>query len=384
MDSDGLTYLVPPPDTDLFRKICDQEMALSREQSLMLNHWLQLQWDSGQLDEDEDEDEDMYTESESERNDDDDVGERRKLVTMWPEVFLGIIALVCPNLSSLEIRGTLKGLLIELGYVMRNQENGSERAASLNGIGKVESVSFGGPTAQGWHVEDVMPVFYWPSMKQMKLNYLTSAVEMSEPLGSYPQSSLRSLEINNALTVEHEELEALLEPCHQLRTFILVWHHRSDAYRYADWRQLAVCLIERNSLLEELYLNVLLEPDIRSAHVHDWTDLPLNRPTEDIQINNRGLGSLEELKYLRKLSAPYAALFGIFDDPEECDHHWTLAEVLPGQLEELETFCESQDFNEDDEALLNAPGTSRLRDIVIWNCARNKWIFRNHGEGQYV
>lgn len=81
---------------------------------------------------------------------------------------------------------------------------------------------------------------------------------------------------------------------------------------------------------------------------------------------------------------PYIALFGIFDDVEERDHDWTLAELLPSSLEELDIFCEGLDFTESDMALLGASGTSGLRDITTWNCTRERWISRAHGEARCV
>lgn len=99
-----------------------------------------------------------------------------------------------------------------------------------------------------------------------------------------------------------------------------------------------------------------------------------------MQVNSQGFGSLQSLKNLRKLSAPYIAMLGAFDNVQQRDHDWTLPEVLPGSLEELEIFCEEIDFKYSDVALLSAPGMHRLQDLTIWNCTRDRCISRVHGE----
>lgn len=74
--------------------------------------------------------------------------------------------------------------------------------------------------------------------------------------------------------------------------------------------------------------------------------------------------------------------FGVFDDLAQRDQVWTLEDILPASMKEVETFCEGLESTEDDRKLLSAGGTYGLEDVTIWNCTWGKWISRNSGDGE--
>jgi hypothetical protein len=191
--------------------------------------------------------------------------------------------------------------------------------------------------------------------------------------------TLRTLHITDAVVfIGHVGL--LLKVCPQLNLFSMSWDGECDVYRKSEWQAQATVLTHFNPVLEELRIDIAHEVNVRgiiSGASYNFCDLPQAEQDMFRNVNSYDLGSLDGLEHLRKLSAPSIALFGVFDDPEERDHDWTLAELLSSGLEEHDIFCEGVDFKEEDIALLDAPGTGGLHRFAIWNCTRDKCISRN-------
>lgn len=320
----------------------------------------------------------------------DDDGMPTGQAMLSPEVYLSILTLACSEIRMIHMLGPctffLKpfnelGMALEIALPDRNPD----------GFSSIEKVHFhwnDGKMGTNWTVEQVGQALRWPSIKELSIDSLAFCIRSWPSLGSDFTSNLVSLHISDSVALM-EELHLLLVPCPLLRSFSMSWSRGSDVYRDTEWRTMGNTLKHRNPLLEVLHLDIAAEEGLREICNNDiprpWEDLTELEQIEVMEVNNEGLGSLCDLKYLRKVSVPYIALFGVFDDEELRDHDWTLAELLPDSVERLDIFGEELDFTERENTLLSTPGVTNLSELTIWNCTRNKSItsVRNEGdEGQ--
>ena len=372
-DLEDLTYLAPPPpDLVALRKLLKEGLAVSDEQKRDLKNWLdfivqdveEAAYDQYELEGGDEEDEDGLVNN----------GGLEDFCVYGPEFFVSILTLACSNLRLLDISGCANHMEPITGL---NHALAPARLQGTvdrpDGLGKLKEVHLSTTgDAEDWDVQTAGQALRWPSIEKMTIDELHGGTRIEPNLG-YPtfQSTLKMLDVKDAI-INEMDLEPLLKVCPQLTSFSMKWNEHFDVYRSPDWPALARILAESNPLLEELRLDI--------APFEDLREVCLERTFE---VNNEGLGDLNDFKHLRKLFVPYFALFGVFDNPQERrGQTLTLAQLIPTSLEELEVVCEGVDFSEDDKAVLNAPDTSRLRDLTIWNCTRDKWISRARGEGQ--
>lgn len=395
-DLDEVTYKAPPQlDHRAFDRLV-KDLAISDGQKRSVMYWLGIQNQHGReifrqrgMDLDD---------GHEEQDDDDDTYDSVLEPFFGPELFLSVLTLACSNLEAIDISGCPQylepivllhealnrndppslrhslpnGLKIEFYRSHRSYVQGLPRP---DGLAKVKAVHFNCThdlEGEGWPVTVFEDALTWPSIEMMTIQSLTGrfADRRERPLYS---STLKRLDLTDATITDVSELECLLQPCPQLRAFTLKWNGLVDVYRDVEWRKLGRALAESNPLLENICLDIAPHAQLR--------DIQPNVP-----VNSEGIGlALTGLKHLRKLSAPYVALFGVFDNPYEQDVAWDLPEIVPNSIEEIEVFSEGVEFSHDDRALVKkAPGSSRTYDITVRNCTRTKWISKSRGEGQLL
>lgn len=386
---DGGTIRLPPPlDVNCLRMMVEADLGLTSAQQEKFWEWLARQCAYGMTyPEDEDMDDDDDSEEEGGRaNPDVPDG------LLGPEIYLGILMVACPQLQYLRLEGDYSRLsrIARLNEALRfgSTQSSSTTGTFADGLGNLPEVYFAN---RGEENEDdepmgpylLFPVLTWPSLQKISLGRLGDPETPLAELDFGISSKLKELRIEAAF-VEDVGHQLLLAECPKLKSFSFAWSWTSDVYRMADWRSIAEVLIDRNPWLEELHLDIAHRAGLRDRIVinaGEWEVMDEVERSRAFEVNNIGLGDLTELRHLRKLSAPKIALFGVFDNPVQRDREWTLADILPSKVQEVEIFCEGVDFTEDDRELLTSPGTARLQDITIFNCTRDKWISKKRGEG---
>ncbi|SMR54722.1 unnamed protein product [Zymoseptoria tritici ST99CH_1A5] len=297
-----------------------------------------------------------------------------------PEVYLGILVLACPRLRTLVLSGPTTSVLEPLhalaSAVQSVKIDGTKcRFGGFSSVGKVHFTEDDiEDEGTNWGVDNVGMALWWPRIKELAVEGLEDVVQ-NPVLGPDFESTLTTLHATEAIT-SVEDLIILLRPCRQLRTFNFSWDGSYDVHREPDWRALAAALQEFNPKLTSLRIDVAHEENLRAvfdgALPPGFEALSVSEQQEILEINNKGMGCLTALKRLRRLAVPHFALFGWFDDVNERDHDWTLAEILPSSLEELDIFCADVSFKKEEMALLGAAGTENLLRMTIWNCLRTK------------
>lgn len=304
-----------------------------------------------------------------------------------PDVYLAILILACPQLRSLGISGPTTTELRpvkQLAKALISRPGGLTETPgfAFGGFSTIQEVSFQGP-GSNWSVPVVGQSLRWPSLKIMTIDVLDGGMRAFPSLGTGFLSTLTTLHITNAI-MDMDDLELLLRPCTHLKTFSMSFSDDCDVYRTPQWVVLAINLQYHNLQLEELCINVPPVSWLREVFwdefSRDLDNLDQAQKDEITQANNQGLGPLTRLTRLRKLSLPFFVMFGVFDDEGRRGIDWTLAEILPGSLEDLQIVCNGVDFTEGDEALLCAAGSEKLRRMKLWNCTRTESRLKEIGE----
>lgn len=360
-DLNGYTFNLPPRLNEAsLLKLVDEELPLTATQRFEVARWFECQRQLSSLDDLEDDEED-------DEEDDDEIDDLPPVFD--PGVYLGISIIACPNLKLLGVGGNIPSLepvtcLCEAIQDVADSEE--ERQGPLaDGFGTIEEVVFRYCHGPGGDLiaSEVKPVlFYSRALKKVTIERFFAR----DNIGFYRDfggslSTVEELYIEYAGADYVDDLVSLLELCPRLKLFSLKWSEDvCELDSEIECRRLATSLMRCNPLLEELRL------DMEGFVTAD-------------QIRDGGLGSLAGLKHLRKLAVQKFGLFGEFDDVAHSDREWSLAEMFPNSVQELVVFCEGRDFTESDRALVNAHGTERVQDIIIYNKTRDKWISKRHG-----
>lgn len=366
----GPWHSVPAFTLRKWKQLVDSELDLTASQRLDIWQWLNR----------------AYQRSQATPGKDEDATDSLDW-SFTSDVYLGILVLACPYMKALRVSGDIGGSscsFFDLVRVLkrRSRSRSGNIDAPAYPLAKAEDVEFG---SGRYTLTDIECVMHWSSIKSLKA---TAGLPDDANYDDHPDRNLRSTLNTLHLTAVSVVncLYTVLVSCLQLKSLHI--HNIRNDCGEVDWRSLATDIVRFTPFLHDLCIGISRDDRARPFHVvHDpgaadsiafiYTDHDLYPDT----INNQGLGSLAGLKQLRKLSAPHVALFGLFNDPHLRDRDWTLDEILPTSLEELEIGCEGAEFEADDIALLYAPGTQSLRDVTIWDRGHEKWISRDHGVG---
>lgn len=379
---DGVVLHLPPPlDVNCLRMMVEADLGLTSAQQEKFWEWLERARGSGMFNPDDDE----HMEVDDEE-DPDNSG------MLGPEAYLGILVVACPQLQQLTLAGYYSRLAIiaDLDECLRwgSTPSNTTHQAYLDGLGNLSEIYLSNWGDEFEHApptsaEQVIAVLAWSGLRTLKIRNLNDSMTAFAEMDAETGSKLDRLQIESAPVEESDHL-VLLSACSKLKSLHLTWSEDSDVYRKAQWRELAQALLDNNPWLAELRLDMAHQPGLRDRLTIDaehWNVMDQAERDQEFAVNNTGLGDLKGLRHLRKLAAPKIALFGVFDDETERDQDWTLEAILPRSIEEVEIFCEGEEFTEDDKELLTANNTHALKDITIFNCTRTKWISRTHGEG---
>ncbi|CZT16701.1 uncharacterized protein RCC_02536 [Ramularia collo-cygni] len=309
--------------------------------------------------------------------------------TFAPEVYLALLTLACRRIRKIHVSGPTTLLLrpfMQLGTLLQMKLPGRHR--NSDGFSSVREIHFRKPAGKmetNWKLQYVGQALRWPSVEDIRIDALHGGMLRINALyggtttpffGPEFQSTLTTLHIMDAMT-PMEDLSILLPACSRLKSFTMSWSNAYDAYRQRQWRYLATLLQEHCPLLEKLDLDLPRAENLQIISVGAFPGPGVFRQTGGTKVNNLGIGSLHRLRHLRKLRVPSIVLFGVFEDVEERDHDWTLPELLPSSLEELDVLCEGKEFTDHDLSLLDSVGMDSLRSVTIRNCFRNQWISRD-------
>ncbi|KAK4496286.1 hypothetical protein PRZ48_012266 [Zasmidium cellare] len=159
-----------------------------------------------------------------------------------------------------------------------------------------------------------------------------------------------------------------------LRSLSISFNKCTDVYGEFDWSLFisgfACCTNLETLELDYLYLGLQESEELQPC-LKDHTGC---NPITD----------LSSFQHLRRLSVPAFSLFGCRVTHDRQHVHQfqgydRAAQILPRTLTALEVLCEREHFTNDDLKILRI--AEWLEDVTIFNCFREKWISRRHGEG---